>query len=200
MRKKTIAAMIMTCIIFSAGVTASADVKSLPSGTLVSVVAGKTFDGKVSGYGWGEEDDPSSLNMDFTVVEPIHYKAAEIESLKAGDVIIAGFDAYTVASVQTDGSSVVVKPEEEWLTPVTFSAADDGTYTAENEEGMLKSDSFSFSGNLDPALVYVNTEGEELTEAELLRDISDEKIDTYSTAVKITFDENGFVVKLDFGE
>ena len=197
MRKKAAITTIIICSILEAGVSVSADVKSMPSPTLVSAVAGKTFEGKISGYGWGQEDDPASLSIDFTVVEPIIYEAAEIESLTAGDMIIAGYESYTVSSVEQDGKSIIVTPAEEWFTPITFTACDDGTYSAENEEGVLKSDSFSFAGRLRPDLVYVNGKGEQLTAAELLKDISGEVFDTYSTFVKITFDENGYIVELD---
>ena len=200
MRNKIAAAAVVTGMILTTGVMVSADVRSLPSPALVSVTAGKTFDGKIYGYGWGEEDDPSSLSLEFTVIEPIIYDAAEINSLSAGDVIIAGYDSYTVASVKQEEGTVVVTPEEEWYTPVIFRAGDDGTYVAENEEGVITSDSFSFSGKLAPELVYVNTEGEQLTAAELLKDISGGAIDTDSSVVKITFDENGYIVELDFGE
>ncbi len=199
-RKKTAAAAIITCSLLAAGVTASADVRSLPSKTLASLVAGKTFEGKISGYGWGEEDDPSSLSIDFTVIEPLIYEAAEIDSLSAGDVIIAGYESYTVSSVEQAENAVVVNPEEEWLTPVTFTAGEDGNYIAGNDEGVIKYDSFSFSGKLGVDLVYVNAEGEQLTAAELLKDFTGEVIDTDNSVPKITFDENGYIVELDFTE
>ena len=197
-RTKTAATAAILCAILAASVTASANVTSLPSKTLVSLTAGKTFDAKIAGYGWGEEDDPSSLSIDFTVIEPTSYAAADIESLAADDQIISGYESYTISSVKQDGSSIIVAPKEVWLTPLTFTPADDGSYTAETEDGMVMSDSFTFPGKLSPDLVYVNAEGEELTAAELLRDMSADSIDTSASTTKITFDENGLVTEINF--
>ena len=182
--------------------TASAeakDLKNLPSPALKSFVSGRTFDAKISGYGWGDEDDASSLSLDFTVVEPLTYAADEIESLSKGDLITAGYEVYTVDSVETEDGKVKITPEEMWLTPLVLTANEDGEYTAENEEGVLKGDSFSFQGSLSSELVYVNTEGEQLTALELLKDLTEERIDTDSSVIEITFDEDGCVVEVNFG-
>lgn len=193
----------LTCFALSAvNIPVYAEVKSLQSPTLTSLVAGKTFDGKIVGYGWGEEDDPTSLSLDFTVVEPTLFDAAEVESLVDGDSIIAGYEIYTVKSAEVvdDKGVIIITPKEEWLTPLTFTVQEDGTCIAENGEGLLRTDCFSFPGKVSADLVYINAEGESLSAAELMKDLSEEKIETYSDIANITFDENGYIVELDFSE
>ena len=199
--KKAAAIICMIGMICGAGMTASAetkDLKSLPSPTLKSFVSGKTFDARITGYGWGEEDDVSSLGLDFTIVEPLTYAADEIETLSKGDLISAGYEVYTVGSVKTEDDQVKVTPKEPWLTPLVFTVNEDGVYIAENEEGVLRGDSFTFQGSLSSELVYVNAEGEKLTASELLRDLTKEALDTESAVVKITFDEDGCVAEVNF--
>ena len=198
MRRKIVLTVSLALAILTAGSPVSADVKSLPSPTLTSIVAGKVFDGKIAGYGWGEEDDPTSLSLDFTVVEPTLFAAAEIEALTEGDTIIAGYESYTVGAVEKEEGKIVITPKEDWLTPLTFTVNEDGTYAAAAGEEILQSDSFSFPGKLRPDLVYVNAKGESLSAAELLKDLSAEAIETYSEVASITFDEDGYVVELDF--
>ena len=193
---------VIICSVLTTGLSlpVSAEVKCLPSQALKSLVAGKSFDGKISGYGWGEEDDPSSLSLDFTVLEPILFDADEIESLEAGDEIIIGYEVYTVDTAKAEGSNFVVTPKEEWLTPITFKADGDDIYGAENAEGTIKIDSFSFPGKLAADLVYINKEGNSLSAAELLKDLSEEAVDTFSDFPKITFDEDAYIVELNFSE
>lgn len=201
--KKTVALFCMSSMILGSASVASADmsvVRGMPSPALVSAFAGKTFDARITGYGWGEEDDASSLNLDFTIVEPLTYSAAEIEALEAGDNIIAGYEVYTVSAVEKEEGAIKVTPEEEWMAPLTFTANDAGAYTAENEEGVLRADTFSFPACLGEDLVYVNAEGEQLTAADLLKGFVDGSFDPDSCIPKITFDENGYVVELNLSE
>ena len=133
-------------------------------------------------------------------MEPLTFAADEIEALSAGDAVNAGFELYTVASVEDADGSIKVTPEEEWLTPITFTKNDDGVYMLENEEGIMREDSFSFPGRLGSELVYVNSDGEQLTAAELLKGLVDGTIDTDFSIPKITFDEEGYIVELNFSE
>lgn len=197
--KKTFAMVcLVSCFLGTGLQAAAADMKCLPSPSLTALVAGNTFDGRLTGYGWGEEDDPSSLSLDFTIVETCTFAADEVEALAAGDIINAGFNVYTVGSVEAENGSIKVIPEEEWLTPMTFTLGDEGVYTAETEEGIVRADIFSFAGNLRADLVYINAEGESLTKAKLLKDIVDGTLDVDNSVPQITFDENGFVIELNF--
>ena len=201
--KRTAALIFTVCTVLGGAWAVSAqtnDVRSLPSPALTAFVSGKTFDSKINGYGWGEEDDVSSLSLEFIIMEPVTFAAEDIEGLAKGDTVTIGYDFYTVADVRKEGESVIMTPEDEWLTPVTFTPQEDGVYTAENEEGVLKTDSFSFPSHLASELVYVNAGGEELTAAELLHDLADGSLDTDGSRPEITFDENGYIIKADFSE
>ena len=203
MKKQIVLLTIASALVLGAGLTASADtntLRGLPSPALKALVANQTFSARIAGYGWGEEDDVSAISLDFTVVEPIVFAADEVEALAVGDSIIAGFEVYTVKSVEEAEEGIVMTPEEEWLTPVTFQPYENGGYTAEDENGVLNADSFSFPGRLGSELEYVNAEGEQLTAAELLKDLVEGSLDTDSSVPKITFDEEGYIVKLDFAE
>ena len=201
--KKAIAMVCMTGMIFGSVCVAHADeavLHALPSASLKTFLAGKTFEARFAGYGWGEDDDVSSLSLDFTIVEPLTYAAEEIEALTEGDSIVAGYEWYTVASVEEADGAITVVPEEEWLTPITFTAAEDGSYAAETEDGALTGDSFSFPATLSDELVYVNAEGEELTAAELLQGLVEGSVDTDTSTVILTFDENAAVAEIDFSK
>ena len=201
--RKTAALILTVCVAAGAAFTVSAqtnEVRALPSPALTAFVSGKTFDSKINGYGWGEEDDVSSLSLDFIIMEPVTFAAGDIEGLEEGDTVTIGYEFYTVASVEKGENSVVMTPEEEWLTPVTFTANEAGSYTAENEEGVLKTESFSFPSRLADGLVYVNADGEQLTAADLLRELAEGSLDTDSSMPGITFDESGFITEINFSE
>lgn len=201
--KKAAGLICTVCVIMGAASVVSAEtkqVKGLPSPSLSAFVSGKTFDSRINGYGWGEEDDAASLSLDFVILEPMTFAAADIEALAAGDTVSIGYEVYTAASVQNEANAVILTPEEEWLTPVTFTAGEDGVYTAENEEGALKTESFSFPAHLAAELVYVNAAGEQQTASELLHDLAEGSLDTDGSVPKITFDENGFISEINFSE
>ena len=197
---------VLACAVAGGGFAASADeteapgsgkmVRSMPSPVLASMLAGKTFDARVTGYGWG--DDVDSISLDFTVTEPLTFSAEEIESLETGDIIDLGMDSCTVASVGNEGGTIKVVPEEDWLSPVTFTANENGGYTAEDENGMMTTDSFSFPSRLGADLVYVDAEGQSLTAEGLLDDLEESVLDVDEATPKITFDEAGYIVELNF--
>lgn len=171
-------------------------IQSMPSPGIASLIAGKTLDVRLTGYGWGETVD--SLSLDFTVTEPAIFPASDIEDIKEGEVISTGMEGYTVTSVEKTEDAVTVVPEEEWLTPITLTQNDDGNYQAENEEGVLMIDSFSFSARISADLAYINTEGDTLTAEELMQDLSEGMLDTDSIQPKAAFDEQGYLVELNF--
>ena len=74
------------------------------------------------------------------------------------------------------------------------------TNKSSDRTGAIPSFSFSFPGKVSADLVYINAEGESLSAAELMKDLSEEKIETYSDIANITFDQNGYIVELDFSE
>ncbi|HCI74562.1 MAG TPA: hypothetical protein DHV42_08520 [Lachnospiraceae bacterium] len=171
-------------------------IHSLVPQSVIDLIGGKTFQARLSGYGWG--DSPETLKFDFTVREPMLFSADAIESLKPGDSIDAGMDVYTVKTVDSSEDSTKIIPEEVWLTPVVFTMNEEGTYTAEDGNGPLTVDSFSFSCRIKPDLVFVDAQGDTLTAQDLMDALSEDTVDTDTTTPQVTFDEEGDLTTIDF--
>ena len=173
-------------------------ISSLMPQPVLDLIGGKTFQARVSGYGWGESAE--TLKFDITACEPMLFSAEAVESLKPGDSIDAGMDIYTVKTIQDKDDSMEITPEEMWLTLVVFRINEDGNYTAEDGNGILTVDSFSFSCRVRPDLVYINEEGDSLTAQDLMDALSEGAIDTSAEEPQMTFDEEGYLTQMDFSK
>ena len=204
MNNKKVVGAAMACMLIAGSFAAFAQaaeektVRTLPAASLKPVIAGKTISARVAGYGWGEEDDVSSLNLDLTITDQASIAASDAESLAEGDELIIGYDVYTVKSVEQTDDGITVTPDDEWYSPVTLVKSDDGSYLAENEDGPLLVDSFSFQPQIAQEVAYINEAGEELAKEDLLKDLVDEALDTYSIVPVVTFDEDGYLTGIDF--
>ena len=170
-------------------------IPDLPSETLVALLSGKTVEAENKGYGFG--DDINTATLDFTIVEPVTYKAEDIESLEAGNVLLTTNESYTVKSTEEKDGVITVTPDEEWLEPLTLTKTEKGTYIAETPEGPLTSDGISFTCRLNAAFEFVSSEGETMGGEELMNGLSEGTISLDFITLKLTFDENAVLTKVE---
>ncbi len=190
--KKTLA-LLLTVLLLALACCASAQtVSALPSEILRTLVAGKIFDGTVSGYGFNGE----TYNLNVTLYERVHVAAADLESLQAGDEMNLMLEFVTVKTVEKDEFGYTVT--DEWNNVLNFYPDDDGSYYCVNDtEHTLMRPVIQFDCVLAKDFQFVDASDPDLdaepvtgTVEDVVRGYEEGSYFTEENTI-LTFDENG---------
>ncbi len=193
--KKRIWVIAMVCALL-VGMMAAASAQTvtpLESELKRSVLAGKTFIGRMEGFASDEEMENGTLYFQICEIET--YTVAEVEALQAGDVIVVGGDEFEIKAVKQDeyGYDLTGKYYNIFLYK-----NDEGAYYAVTDtENRFYKDVFGFSAVPSENFKFLDwsdPEAEqptELTLHDLLERYSKEEINSTADNTEFSFDENG---------
>ena len=205
MKKLTaiLCALLLACL--AATAFAEAPVSNLykpnVSETLKTLVGGKSFEARITGWGSTGEDEDARFEITVTVCERDRFDASAIENLAVHDIIWFGDGTATMAmEVTSDEYGVTVKGGNE--DGYSFYKGEDGTYLASTDTDYpFYTDIFSVTVPLEKDISFLDwSDPENLEEPvklgfdELLGHLQDgTSFAPYNT--KVTFDENGKLVE-----
>lgn len=205
--KKLTAILFALILVLTAAAACAKDVNPLPSETLKGLLAGKTFNARVSGYGFAEDENGNGYTdvwLSFTICERDRYTAEDIQSLEVGDKLILGIRSpYDVLDITTDEYNyVTLNDKTEWYENLVLYPEEDGTYVSANAtENPYWHDILSFEIEADDSMIFrdfSDPEAEEPTDRTLndfLKMVSEE-VSFNEDNTEITFDENGHLAVL----
>ncbi len=198
-------ALLIACLAVSAcaeEIPSSNLYKPAGSETFKALVAGKTFEARVSRDACYGEDEDSRYTITVTACEETRFEAKDIESLKERDIIaFAPGEAIMAMEITADEFGFRVKDgiSDEYF----FTKTDDGYYVARTDtDNMFYTEIFSVTTPLEKDISFLdwsdpeNLEGPVKKGYDELLDllVEDTSFAPYNT--KVTFDDNGKLVEL----
>jgi len=199
MKNRLWALALICALLMAMTAAASADtVKPVGSELQRSVLAGKTFIGRMEGYVSDEEMEHATLY--FQICEPENYAAQEVEALKAGDVIVVGGDNFEIKEVKQDENGYELVGE--YYTVFAYKNEDGAYYLVTDTENRFYKDVFGFGVTVPEDFKFLDwsdPEAEqptELTLHDLLVKYSNEEIHSTEDNTEFSFDENGALTQV----
>ena len=207
MKKLTaiLCALLMICLAavsFAEDVPVSNVYKPNTSETFKALVAGKTFEARIDGFGSAGEDEDAKYDIAIKIYERDRFDPAVIENLAEHDILSFGDGTtFMVMEVERDEYGVTVKDGDG--NGYSFFKAEDGNaYIAATEtDNPFYTPVFTFEVPLEKDISFLdwsdpeNLEGPVKLGFEELRDhlLEGTSFEPYNT--KVTFDENGKLVE-----
>ena len=197
--KKALCALICLLLTIVSLAASAQTVEPVIPDALISLVAGKTFVARMTGFAGDEKMEHVTLSIQLSEQET--YKAEEVEALQAGDVICIGGDAFEIKEIKLDEYGDYVATGEEYT--IYLSKDENGMYCAvtdtENrfyakiaEIDVPAAENMRFLDWSDPEA----EEPVELTLKDLLTRYLNNEIFSMEYNTEITFDDNGNVSQL----
>ena len=205
--KKTIAilcALMLVCL--AAAACAEAPVSNLykpeTSGTYIALVAGKSFEARITGWESTGEDEDAKFAVMVTVCERDRFDPAVIENLKVGDIISFG-DGTTAMIMELESDEFGVRIKDGFEMGYCFFKDEDGAaYIATTDtDNPFYTEIFTVRVPLEKDVSFLDwSDPENLDEPvklgydELITHLTEgTSFAPYNT--KVTFDENGKLVE-----
>jgi hypothetical protein len=199
--KRTIA-LLCSLLLICFALSAFADtIKPNESETLRALIAGKSFSASIAGWESFDEENDTKYWILVTICERDQFDAAEIENLKAGDMLCFGNGQTTkVTEVKPDELVIIVKGSSN--DSYSFNKTGNGTYLATTDTDYpFWTEIFTIRVPLEKDVSFLDWSDPENLEApvqlgfsELLMHLeAGTNFSPYNTDV--TFDENGKLAK-----
>ncbi|MBR0513079.1 MAG: hypothetical protein IJK06_02370 [Clostridia bacterium] len=172
------------------------------SETFKAITAGKTFEAQVSRNEVYGQDEDARWTINITACEETHFKAEDIENLKANDIIAfnPGEAIFIVEkTAEEDGFRLVDSNSVVYY----FTKAEDGDYIGRTEnDNMFFTAIFTITIPLEKDISFLDWSDPENLEAPVKKGydelldllLEDTNFAPYNT--KVTFDENGMLTEL----
>ena len=195
--KKRIAVLCALLLICFAAAASAVTVSPETPESFRTLVGGKTFYARTSGWGSAGEGEDARYTIRITVCEENQFNAAAVESLAAGDEIrFEDGTETTVTEVSADEFGITVTGSND--DAYSFYKLENGSYSARTEtEYAFWTDIFTVEVPLEKDISFLDWSDPENLEApvklgfdELLQHLQDDtNFAPYNT--RVTFDENG---------
>lgn len=167
-----------------------------------TLVGGKSFEARITGWGSYGEDEDAKFELSLTVCERDRFDAAAIESLKPQDILSFGDGTATMAmEVTPDETGFTVKGA--YGETYSFTKTEAGDYLAAAENGLpFYTDIFTVTVPFDKDIVFLDWSDPDNTKEPVKRSFDDllpliqdgANFSAYNT--KVTFDETGKLTEL----
>ncbi len=189
-------ALVCALVLCLSAAAAAQTAEPAPSELLKKIVAGQTFTARLTGYGWGGE---GAIELTWLLCEREKYPAEEIESLQAGDQILAGGTGYPVYTVTADEWGFFINegnPQD--AEALILTKNDDGDYTATNDtDNPFWQGTVTVEVKADPETPYLDwsdpeaDQPVELTLKDMFERVVNDEIFLDENNTEITFDDDG---------